>query len=144
MRMKQYPNGFFLQTTELLNLLMKNLCLQMEYLNWSQTIFFCQCYLFYWLHLMNSNQPFALSLRPTHFLPHWSKNLATMSPSSVDCPKQIVGENIYIVGHVSFSPPPPPPFHCMSVIKTSASYKMHSTFVQNTEKDRCPNFPTQP
>lgn len=34
---------FFLQTTELLNLLMKNLCLQMEYPNWSQTLFF-----FFW------------------------------------------------------------------------------------------------
>lgn len=96
----------FLQTTELLNLLMKNLCLQMEYLNWSQTHFFCQCYLFYWLHLMNSSQPFALcqtnSLPPT-VKQELGHNVSQFSRLS----KPIVSENIFIVGHVSFSDPPP-------------------------------------
>lgn len=128
----------FLQTTELLNLLMKNLCLQMEYLNWSQKHFFCQCYLFYWLHLMNSNQPFALC--QTNSLPPTLKqelgcNVSQFSRLS----KTIVSDNIFVVGHVSFSTPPP--FHCMSVIKMSPSHKMHSAFVQNTEKNRCPNSP---
>lgn len=130
MRMRQYPNGFFLQTTELLNLLMKNLCLQMEYLNWSQTLFFFLPVLFVILTAFDELKP-ALS-----FLSHQLTSSHTEAWTwTRSLPVQYTGQenNIFIVGCVSFSNPPNP--HT-SIVCLSLKWVHHTRCTQHLSKTR--------